>query len=226
MGDIWLDEVILLGDFVDFNCISSFNINIPRLRYTYTIRRSYDIANEVLDWICKLARNKNPDCKIILLEGNHEERWERYADRNPEVEGLGEPEHMLELKGRKIKWVPCWTDRKRTYKIGNAYFHHGPTRYGQWHAKGMVEKFGCPIFYGHTHDIQAFSKVLVGPDKTLIAQSLGCLCAYEQQWLKGEPTRWQQAFGEFKVFPDGFFQYQVTPIFKHRFIGSNGKIYD
>jgi len=82
-----------------------------------------------------------------------------------------------------------------------------------------------PIFYGHTHDIQLYSKLRAGDDKTIVAQSLGCLCEYRQFYMKGFPNRWQQAFAEFYIREDGFFNYTVTMIFKHKFIGPNGKEY-
>ncbi|MHC4621321.1 MAG: hypothetical protein ACYTEQ_26560, partial [Planctomycetota bacterium] len=108
-----------------------------------------------------------------------------------------EPWHMLHLDERGIKWVRSWS-KSELYKIGKAIFHHGPYS-NMHHAKKTALNYGEPTFYGHTHDIQAFSEIQHGNNKTIMAQSLGCLCEYEQPYIRGRPTRWQQAFGRWAV---------------------------
>ena len=90
----------------------------------------------------------------------------------------------------------------------------------------MVDYYGVNIFFGHNHDIQGFSKVNRGKNKTLVGQSLGCLCNYEQGYIQGNPTNWQQAFGIFYFFPNGHFTYYIPRIFNHKFISPEGKVYD
>lgn len=77
----------------------------------------------------------------------------------------------------------------------------------------------------NTHDVQSFSLVSMGDNHTRIGQSLGCLCKYQQPYLQGKPTKWQQAFATFYFSPGGNFQYYVTQIFNHRFVGPDGKEY-
>ena len=110
------------------------------------------------------------------------------------------------------------------FQLGNAYFTHGKFL-NKYHAFKMVDTYGVCIYYGHTHDIMEFPKSTWGKDKTLVGKSLGCLCLYEQSYMKGAPSNWQQAFSEFYIFRDGFFQENTTKIFNHRFVGANGKIY-
>ena len=225
IADCWWDYYVNLGDFMDFNCISSYNDEYIRRKAGETVQADYVVGNEVLDRHCKAARRKNPACEMVLLEGNHDERMERYIDRNPELEGIMEPEKMLGLKERGIKWRRSHR-LGEGYKIGRAEFQHG-MYLNVHHAKKTALSFGEPIFYGHTHDIQAHSEILRGNNKTVMAQSLGCLCEYEQGYMRGRPNRWQQAFGVFHFWPDGYFQPTVVPIFKHRFVGpTNGKVYD
>lgn len=136
---------------------------------------------------------------------------------------LLEVPHLLKLEARGVQWVPYWSTGK-LYKVGKLYFAHG--RYAQkHHAFKHVDTLGVNVVYGHTHDVQQFSKELMGNDSTLSGQSLGCLCLYKQPYLKGNPTRWQHAFGEFDVFPDGYFNFTVTRLFKHRFVGKDGEVY-
>lgn len=220
MADHEWDEVVYLGDLMDFDLISSHNKENLRATSGKLIRREYDYGSEFLDRQQKLA----PKAKFTLLEGNHDERIERYMDANPQLEGMLEMEQGLQLRMRKIKWVRFWT-KGEIHKIGKAKFIHGlyTTKY---HASKHAEAYGDNIFYGHTHDVQSHSKELAGADKTIVAQSMGCLCRYDQRYMRGKPSKWQQAFGVFYFFPDGHFTYYVIRIFKHRFVAPDGTVYE
>lgn len=175
--NVW-DEYINLGDYIDFDSISFFSRGKPRQTEAKRIISDYDEANKILDRHQNIILKKNPSAKFTLLEGNHEHRVERYLDEYPQLEGMIEVENGLNLKKRKINWVRCY-DKGNLYKIGKACFHHG--KYiTQMHSKKMVEYYGINIFYGHTHDVQSFSKVNYGKNETLVGQSLGCLCRYDQ----------------------------------------------
>lgn len=218
MSDHHWDEVVYLGDFMDFDIISSHNRENLRAIAGRQLDAEYQLGCEMLDLHKKLA----PKAKFTLLEGNHEERVERYIDANPVLEGKVEVETGLQLKARNINWVR-FSSKGQIYKIGKARFIHG-LYVNQYHARKHVENYGENVFYGHTHDVQSYSKELQGADKTIVGQSLGCLCRYDQKYLKGRPTKWQQAIGVFYFFPDGYFTYDVIRIFKHRFY-AEGKVY-
>ncbi len=219
MKDSQPDEIIYLGDFMDLNCISSHNIGNLRAVESTRIIKDFDAANIILDRHQKLC----PKAKFTFLEGNHCYRLNRYVDANPQLEGILEVPKLLRLKERNIKFIPSWS-KGEVYRIGKASFIHGLYT-SPGHAKQHAEAYGENIFYGHLHDLQSFSKTRNGDNKTIIAQCLGCLCEYKQYYLKGRPNKWQQAFATFNFFPDGFFNYYVTSIYKHRFVSPEGKIY-
>ena len=219
MKDHKWDEVVLLGDFMDFDCISSHNKDNLRTIAGKTIWKDYDIGVELLDQLQKSA----PGAKFTLCEGNHEERIERYIDANPQLEGMIEIETGLELLKRKVKFIRY--RKTDTHRIGKAKFFHGIYT-NQYHAKKTVDNFGDNIFYGHTHDVQSHSREMKGDNKTLVGQSLGCLCRYDQAYMKGRPNKWQQAFGVFYFLPSGYFNYYVVRIFNHGFISPEGKRYE
>lgn len=211
MADRPWNEIVQIGDFMDLNCISTHNIHKLKSIEGQTLAHDFDVANEALDRWQRLAKK----AKITILEGNHDERMLRYIDANPQLAGTMEVPRLLSLKKRGIQWVPNWSTGA-VHQIGNANFTHGQYT-NEHHAKKHVSRFGVNVFYGHTHDIQAYSLVLLGEDKTIVGQSLGCVCRYDQTYLQGSPTNWQQAFATFHFFPDGFFTYNVIRIFKHRF---------
>jgi hypothetical protein len=219
MGEHPWDEVVYLGDLMDWDFISKHNIDNPRSKEKRRIHDEYLYASEFLDRHQRLA----PKAKFTLIEGNHDYRIEAYIDKHPEEEGTLEVQTGLQLIKRKIKWVRYWS-KGELHKIGHAIFIHG--RYTtQYHARKHVDAYGTNVFYGHTHDVQYISKELLGDNKTIAGQSLGCLCRYDQSYMQGKPNKWQQAFGVFEFFPDGFFQYNVIRIFKHRF-RADGKTYE
>jgi len=221
MADLRFDWYLNLGDFIDLDCISHHNKNNLRAVEAKRLQLDYDHAGTILDRHQKLIRANNKDAEFVVLEGNHENRIERYIDANPALEGMVEVPTALEFGRRKIKWVPYWS-RGTVFRIGKATFIHG--KYGgEHHAKKHVQKFGCNIFYGHIHDVQCYSAEMLGKDNTLVGQSLGCLCL-PQGYMRGGPDKWQQAFAIFEFFPDGFFQYHVIRLFKHRF-SYGGKVY-
>jgi hypothetical protein len=111
------------------------------------------------------------------------------------------------------------------YTKGKANFGHGEYTTRD-HARKHIESYGVNFFYGHTHDVQESPKVFHGDNNTVVAQSFGCLCDYAQSYLRGRPTKWQQAFGEFYFRPDGFFNYTVTKIFDHAFVSPDGEWFD
>jgi hypothetical protein len=218
MADHRWDEVVYLGDFMDFDLISSHNKDNLRAIAGKRLDAEYIYAGKILDRHQKAA----PKARFTLLEGNHEHRVERYIDANPVLEGKVEVETGLQLIKRRIKWVRFWS-KGDSYRIGKARFIHGLYT-NQYHSRKHVENYGENIFYGHTHDVQSYSKELQGADRTIVGQSLGCLCRYDQKYIRGKPTKWQQAIAVFEFFPDGYFTYNVIRIFKHRFF-AEGKTY-
>jgi predicted phosphodiesterase len=219
MRDYPWDEIIYLGDFLDLSCISSHNKNNLRAIEGETVIKEVNAGNAILDRHHQIL----PNAKKVMVFGNHDYRLERYIDANPQLKGIMEFERLLKLKERGIKFVRYW-DRGEVYRIGKAAFGHGIFT-GDNHAKQHVDKYGDNFFYGHIHTVAAASKVKMGDDKTVIAQCLGCLCKYRQYWMKGRPNHWIQAFGVFYFFPDGYFNYYVPMIYKHRFVSPQGVVY-
>lgn len=214
MEDIRFDGYLLIGDFLDFDCISSHNKNNLRAVEGKRLQADYDVAGEILDRHQALIRAKNKNAEFVYIEGNHENRVDRYVDANPALEGMVEVPTCLEFGRRKFKWVPFWSQGK-VFSIGKATFIHG--RYtNDAHAKKHVQRYGRNVFYGHLHDVQGYSAEMLGEGNTLCGQSLGCLCL-PQKYMQGAPDKWQHAFAIIDFFPDGNFCPHVIKIFKHRF---------
>jgi len=226
MKDERWDEYINLGDFMDFDQLSSFNKTALRKLEGRVIQEDYDIGNEILDRHQKAIRKKNKKAKFVMIEGNHDFRVEKYIDEHPQLRHSIEVEKGLRLKERGFKWVRNWSQGE-VYSLGSVLFLHG-LYVGQSHAKKMLEAYGTggkSVVYGHTHDCDFKSKVCFGSDNVLFAQSLGCLCDYEQEYMGKKPSNWINSFGVFHFREDGSFNHYVVRIQDHTFTAPNGKTY-
>lgn len=217
------DGLLYIGDLMDFDSISSFNKGKGRAVEGRRIALDYAVTNKILDRHQQIIWEKNPYAKFVLLEGNHEERIERYIDENPSVEGMVEVAAGLKLEHRGFEWIRSWS-KGEIYKIGKANFLHGQYT-NQYHPAKMATKYGGSVFYGHTHDMMSHSvPSLLDPRKVHVGQSLGCLCL-PQPYMKGAPTNWEQGFGVFYFLPNGNYTYYTVRIVDGMFVGPDAKLY-
>ncbi len=224
IADYKWDELIWIGDFMDFDYLSSFNEDSPRKVEGKRMANDYRYAGLIMDRQIAAASKKNSDCKFTLLEGNHEYRVEKAIDKAPMLEGWVEVPTGLKLAERGVHWVKSWSKGKE-YKIGKAVFIHGQYT-NKYHASKMVDAYGTNIFYGHTHDVMCMPKVTKGDHKTRVGQSLGCLCEYNQSYMKGKPSNWQQAFGVFYFRPNGKFNHYIIQVDNSTFTSPEGITYE
>jgi predicted phosphodiesterase len=221
MADLQPDEIIYLGDFVNFDCISSHNEKNLRAVEGKRIMQEINAANVVLDRHEALTPHTK---RRTFLTGNHSNRLNRWVDAHPVTEDLLSLPKLLHFEERGYKFVPFW-ETGETHTICKATFIHGEYT-SDGHAKATVNAYVENVFYGHTHDVQLYSANTKGDNKTRIGMSLGCLCKYAQGYMRGKPSRWQQAFGVFYFKPDGTFNHYVPFINKHRFVSPEGWYYD
>jgi predicted phosphodiesterase len=219
LSDTAVDEIVFAGDVMDHNSISSHNVGNLRAVSGETLDIDYEHANKGLDEIHQAA----PDAKFVMIEGNHDWRPEALINAQPQLKGRVETPLGLKLKKRGWLWVPYWS-QGTVYDVGKASFGHG--RYTNLHhAYKHALSYGRNFYYGHLHDVQSHTVERAGDNEKYEASSMGCLCSYRQYWLKGRPTRWQQAFGVFHFLPNGFYNKYTVRIFNHRFVSPEGKIY-
>lgn len=225
MSDERWDGVHCLGDLTDNDAISSFNDGLPRrVSNALTVSEQFEAGQAFIRQWASDARHHNPDCALTLLEGNHEERTERYVDRNPELQGLVDIERGLDLKTHGIRYLRFWS-RGEMLQLGKLMLGHGSYA-TQNHAAAHVRHYGCNMLYGHTHDVQCHSIRRRGTGTPITAQSIGCLCRFDQPYMRGRPHNWEHAFAVVYVWPGGNFQHVVTRIMDGRFVApTNGKEY-
>lgn len=238
----WWDCFLCVGDFSDLDILSRFVYGKPRLIERRTLNQDYDIARRVWGGLLRAVKNVNPNCETIMLEGNHEARIKRLYDEYPQLQGLLDVKKNLQLEETGTLWVDSDSEgkvlrfeygdfgvRKRVYdqkdhirRVDGVSFIHG-WYHNMHHAKKTVEAFGHgPIYYGHTHDLQTYTSTKWGPKK-VEGGSLGNLCL-PQGYTQGRPTRWQQAFGVFRLHKTGYDRHFVR-LQDHCFLAPDGLHY-
>ena len=208
------DVTILGGDVVDLSEISRFNerkkLTVEGLRLEHT----FEIANEFLDEVDEFSKGDK-----VYLMGNHEAWLPLYIEQHPVLHGAFSIEKNLRLKERGYEIIP----ENKCYKLGHARFIHG-WYWTKYHSAKTVSEMGDNVFYGHTHDLQSYTKTNY-ESKPIIGHSCGCLCELDPDWRRGRPNRWVNGFGVFYFLPNGNFTFYNPIIIDGKFIW-NGKLYD
>ena len=105
---VW-DGCIQLGDFMDWDWCSRWTKENQRAAEGSRFVAEYMMGNDVLDAIQYAVRKRNPNCRMVILEGNHDWRVENVVDITPALEGLIEMEKGLRLAEREITYWKYWT---------------------------------------------------------------------------------------------------------------------
>jgi hypothetical protein len=145
-----------------------------------------------------------------FVQGNHEVWLDKFVVRYPYLKEYT-TYNALKLKERGYKYHPY--NRKKLLKKGKLNFTHG--KYvPKYHAFKHLDMYGESIMYGHTHDLQRFTKTTAGG--TISAWSLGCLKDIEadEDWLSGRLTNWNHAFAIIDWFKGGNYKVEVVEIIK------------
>jgi hypothetical protein len=225
MADHTWDMLVNLGDLLDLGCISHWNEGKMETQSAQSqLEDDIAMASLCLDRQLGILRKRNPECKFKYIQGNHCYWATMLSEKNPALHKTLDIPERLELRRRGIEWIPFWEDHRNIVRVGKANFIHGEYT-NDAHAKKHVLRYGCNVYYGHTHDVQEYSLVHRGDDSTLVGKSLGTLSRYDMPYMRGRPNNWQQAFAYFTVYPDGKYTEHTVRIFNHRF-ESDGMIYD
>ena len=147
-----------------------------------------------------------------FVQGNHEVWLDKFVVRYPYLKEYT-TYNALRLKERGYKYHPY--NRKKLLKKGKLNFTHG--KYvPKYHAFKHLDMYGESIMYGHTHDLQRFTKTTAGG--TISAWSLGCLKDIEadEDWLSGRLTNWNHAFAIIDFFKNGNYKVEIVEIIKGR----------
>jgi predicted phosphodiesterase len=218
------DEIVLNGDIVECGGFLAAHHTLGYVAQTeYSWQDDIAAGNWFLDEIQKAA----PRATIHFIEGNHEDRVERWIvdqtmrhGRDSEfLRTLLGPDILLRVKERGIIYhrrgeheieglPPGWV------KLGKIFFVH-ELGGGKNAASAAAARTAGNVVFAHTH--QSDESTLVLPGVGLVkAWNPGCLCARQPLWRHSNPTNWSHGYGVQFIAPSGEFLHLNIPIWQGR----------
>lgn len=186
------DIVILGGDILDMKYLHG--LNGKKAHYF-----DPDVYEADIKWVaslCKMIRKTylKKGGKLVYLQGNHEERMNRWIKKYPTYKRYAFSKHIKPLVNTYIPYGGY----ESYYILGDSIITHG-TVWTDAHAKRMLASYGRKVLYGHCHDFQVYSDRTHNMNKhSKFAMSCGCLCTKAPDW-KNSPNRWVNMYVPFVV---------------------------
>lgn len=186
-----------MGDSLDCYQLSKWQKN-PKYR---------DFPSEVRMFkeLLESAHKAFPDAKIIVKEGNHEERYERYiCDHAPALFGLDNIS-LPSLLGANDDWL-TYVGEKRvitTKKLNIIHGHEYPFAISNPvnPARGLYTRAKKNSMCFHFHQTSEHSETAINGDLTT-CWSVGCACQLHPNFAP--LNKWNQGFADITINDDGF----------------------
>lgn len=219
IGDTQPDEVLMIGDVLDFPQPSRWNKD-TRGEFEGSIYEDVQIAQR--DLFDPLRASYTGPVKFI--EGNHDERPRVYLEKySPALAGTRafDMDVLCDFESYRIETVGPFYDVAPGWVATHG--HKGGIRINQIAgntAMGAARKFGKSVVMGHTHRLGIISHTTGYDgkvDKTLTGMEVGNLMDQKLAgYLKGGTANWQRGFGVLEI--DGrTVNPSVVPIIGNRF---------
>lgn len=226
----------LIGDALEMDAINQWKMSKGNKKHFQgkRLRDEYegfdrDILTP-LEKICQRSDRRRKPVEKIYMGGNHEVWADIYVSRETPIEGMIEPQIYLRLKERNWKWIPYIVKgkdggfRRGMCQFGKLLVMHG-NYINKYHAAKTADMYSKSIAYGHTHDVQLFTKPFSDDAGYHTAQSIGCLCNKAPEFMRGKTNDWVNGFGVLYVRDDGNFNLYVPIIINGKFTYA-GKTFD
>ena len=221
----------ILGDALNMDSINHWEMKKGNKKHFEGKRLLNEYNDFDRDILTPLEKAIPGNCEKVFMGGNHEHWVEGLTDRVPSLIGIVEFETALRLAERSWEWIPWITydEEKGNYTRGIKQYGKLLAFHGQYinkyHAHKTADSYSRSCVYGHTHDLQSYTKISVDDCKDYhTAQSIGCLCNTSPEFLKGRINRWVNAFGVLYVRDDGMYNLYVPVIINGKFV-FEGKVF-
>jgi predicted phosphodiesterase len=214
-----ISEIVILGDYVDFYDVSSHPKSpIIKEKLKHELEQCHARLLELKDLF--------PRAKIVYICGNHENRLDRYIEKNaPALFGQVTIKSVLKLDELGIEFIPYGRNQKYKILDSNLYARHEPIAGGEHAAAGTIKRANKSVVFGHTHRIQEFQmKDMDGHHH--IGINLGSLIQIEHpvfDYIKSH-DQWAHGFGFVYTLPCGEFFHNIVHIKNYQAI-YNGVFY-
>lgn len=206
--------VVIAGDYGDWYSVSKFNKN-PKYR---NLKRELNLQRQGLAWL----RGEFPDARIVMIKGNHDERWETYLwngllHEHPELhdEELLQFDTWLHANEHGVEIV----NNRRPVLAGMLPIIHGhelprgitnPVNM----ARGAFLRLSDTVLVAHGHRTSQHVEPTGIFHHEVATYSMGCLCDL-YPYYNPIGNRWDNGFAFAEVDRDGEFDLRLLRITKH-----------
>ena len=177
------DQIVLVGDLVDFYQVSKY---VKTDKRSFTVQEEADIAHNFLSTLRKVSKCHN----MTLITGNHSQRLAKYlasqAPQLADIRGLT-IESLLGLDVLKCRLIPY----NEYYKVGNVYIIHG-IHCGVNATRTGITKYGESTIQGHSHKISSTYHTF--RDKQISVHEIGTLADFHVSKDYTDHCNWQHGF--------------------------------
>ena len=227
-----LDTVVNLGDFLDLPSQGRFE---QEAAFASTTQAAFDRGHLFLQQQRQAA---GPKAKIVLVEGNHDRRMEKFITANmlsafglrrantAELPAMSIP-YLLRLEEIGVEYIDAypagayWITESLRAIHGTKARSNGSTAAAYTNADPHIS-----TIFGHSHRLEIQSKTVYNGAGAIrsVAVSPGCLCRIDgavpsvngSTHIDGSPARhwenWQQGVAVITVEPNGEFFTELVQI--------------
>ncbi len=171
-----IDSIYINGDMLDFYQLS-FHEKDPRKT---SIKTELEMGRKFF----AMLRRDFPECAIYFIQGNHENRMERYLRvKAPEL--LDVEEFRLDILLRMAEYGVVEVPYSSKCYFGKLLVEHGDKMKGAGGvnpARTLSLNFKRPTLCGHFHRTSSSNSV-VYDDDNIMCWSTGCLCELEPSYM-------------------------------------------
>ncbi|MBN2583209.1 MAG: metallophosphoesterase [Planctomycetes bacterium] len=187
------DLIVCLGDLLDCGQFSAHppTHEMPETDY----HDDLDAANALLDRLAAACG------RLVMVEGNHEYRLDRWAAATAEGRGaysMLAPRVQLARGRTKFTYVRYGSvdGRYPHYAVNSRIIAVHGWSYARHATKAHLQiSQGKSVIHGHTHRADAsIVQNIWSPGRVIQARSAGCLCKPIPLYGTGRPVEWVNAF--------------------------------
>ena len=214
------DIIVLMGDFVTLNCLSFWDKDKRQRMEGRRYHEEIANANKALDMMFhglyeeknRLRKNKKklyiPD--IIYLEGNHEDRLNRYLEVDPIFQGQVGIAQDLRLVERAISWID-YRDYYYYNGIGFTHIPHNAVRpvSGKYHVFKAMDCTIQSVVYGHTHKLETACRHVPGMVHLQQVLSCGGYFDEDEEYTNGMLTNYWKGLILLNNYKEGRFDMET-----------------
>lgn len=202
-------RIVFIGDIGTFDSLSAWDKD---KRKKMEGRRFANDVQSIHDFFT--IANLPKQSEIILIEGNHEYRIERYVDQHPEVENTLTYLPIPALSEHQVTVVPY----KSFYKYKGVGFTHVPIMEngrpvsGKYATSRALDICNHSVVFGHTHKLDYKSVHRHGSPHLQEALNIGCFFEHIDEYALGSMTSYWRGLCVLDHYKRNRFSFSAVPL--------------